>query len=69
VEKRKESLSEIMNLMLEVKKSSQHKSSLFTVRDIERKTFNIAIAEENKVSEIEIKYDNISALDKIQFHK
>jgi hypothetical protein len=68
-EKRKESLSEIMNLMPEVKKYSQHKSSLFTVRDTERKTFNISIAEEDKVSEIKIKYDNISAPDKVQFHK
>jgi hypothetical protein len=58
-----------MNLMPEVKKPSHHKSSLFIVRDTERKTFNISIAEEYKVSEIKIKYDNISALDKVQFHK
>jgi hypothetical protein len=55
--------------MHEVKKASEHKSSLFTVRDTERKTFNISIAEEDKISKIKIKYDNISAPDKVQFHK
>ena len=52
-----------MNLIPKVKKYSQHKSSLFTVRDKERKTFNISISKEDKVSEIKIKYDNISSLD------
>jgi FtsZ-binding cell division protein ZapB len=55
--------------MHEVKKASEHKSSLFTFRDTERKTFNISIAEEDKISKIKIKYDNISAPDKVQFHK
>jgi hypothetical protein len=67
--KRKESLSEIMNLMPEVNKYSQHKYSLFIIRDTERKTFNIAIVEKDKVSKIKIKYYNISAPNQVQFHK
>jgi hypothetical protein len=58
-----------MNLIPEVKKSSQHKSSLFAVKEIERKIFNIAIEEEDKVSEIKINYDDTSAQDKFQFHR
>jgi hypothetical protein len=42
---------------------------LFTVRDVENRTFNIAAADEDKVSEIKIKYDNISATDKVKFCK
>ena len=42
---------------------------MFTVRDVEKRTFNIAVADEDKVSEIEIRYDNIIALDKVKFHK
>jgi hypothetical protein len=62
-------LGEIRDLFPEVEKVSQQKTSLFVVRDIESKIFNIAVAEEDKVSEIKIKYDNISALDKVKFHK
>jgi hypothetical protein len=56
-------------LVPEVENISQHKSSMFTVRDIEKRTFNIAVADEDKVSEIKIKYDNINALDKVKFHR
>jgi len=42
---------------------------LFTTRDIENKTFSIAVANEDKVLEIKIKYDNISAPNKLKFHK
>ena len=44
------------------------KASLFVVRDVESKTFKIAVVEEDKVSEIKIKYENISSPDKVKFH-
>jgi hypothetical protein len=62
-------LGEMRDLVPEVENISQHKSSLFTVRDIEKRTFNIAVADEDKVSEIKIRYDNISAPDKVKFHR
>jgi hypothetical protein len=62
-------LGEMRDLVPEVENISQHKSSLFTVRDVEKRTFNIAVADEDKVSEIKIRYDNISAPDKVKFHK
>jgi hypothetical protein len=59
---------EMRELIPEVENISQHKSSLFIVRDIEKRTFNIAVADEDKVSEIKLKYDNTSARDKVDFH-
>jgi hypothetical protein len=61
--------SEIRDLFPEVEKISQHKASLFSVRDVERKTFNIAIADDDKVSEIKIHYENIGAPNKVKFHR
>ena len=63
------SLGEMRDLVPEVENISQHKSSLFTVRDIEKRTFNIVVAYEDKVSKIKIRYENISALDKVKFHR
>jgi len=57
------------DLVPKVEKISQHKYSLFIIRDVEKSNFNIAVADEDKVSEIKIKYDNISAPDKVKFHK
>jgi hypothetical protein len=68
-EKGNTALGEMRDLVPEVENISQHKYSLFTVRDVEKRTFNIAVADEDKVSEIKIKYDNISAPDKVKFHK
>ena len=62
-------MGEMRELVPEVENIFQHKSFLFTVRDIEKRTFNIAVADEDQVSEIKIKYDNISAPDKVKFHK
>ena len=62
-------MSEMRELIPKVEKISQQKSSLFTVRDIEKNTFNIAATDEDKVSEIKLKYENTSALDKVKFHK
>ena len=39
------------------------------MRDVEKRTFNIVVAVEDKVSEIKKIYDNISAPDKVKFHK
>jgi hypothetical protein len=62
-------MNEMRELIPEVENISQHKSSMFTVRDVEKKTFNIAVADEDKVSEIKMKYENISAPDKVKFHR
>jgi hypothetical protein len=62
-------LGEMTDLVPKVENISQQKSSLFTVRDIEKRTFNIGVVYEDKVSEIKIRYDNISAPDKVKFHK
>jgi hypothetical protein len=62
-------LGEMRDLVPEVENISQHKYSLFTVRDVEKRTFNIAIADEDKVSKLNIRYDNISGTDKVKFHK
>jgi hypothetical protein len=62
-------MSKMRELIREVENISQHKSSLFTVRDVEKKMFNIVVADEDKVSEINLKYENISAPDKVKIHK
>jgi hypothetical protein len=61
--------SEIRDLLPEVEKTSQHKASLLSVRDVEKKTFNIAVADNDKVSEIKMHYENIAAPDKVKFHR
>jgi hypothetical protein len=61
--------SEIRDLFPKVENISQHKTSLFSVRDVERKTFNIAIANDDKVFEIKMYYENIGAPDKVKFHR
>jgi hypothetical protein len=62
-------MNKMRELIPEVENISQYKSSMFTVRDVEKKTFNIAVADEDKVSEIKMKYENISAPDKVKFHR
>jgi hypothetical protein len=61
--------SEIRDLLPEVEKTSQHKVSLLSVRDVERKTFNIAVVDDDKVSEIKMHYENIGAPHKVKFHR
>jgi hypothetical protein len=68
-EKGNTGLGEMRDLVPEVEKVSQQKYSLFIVRDVEKRTFNIAVVEEDKVYEIKIKYDKISAPNKVKFHK
>jgi UPF0288 family protein (methanogenesis marker protein 3) len=62
-------MSEIRELIPEVENVSQHKSSMFTFRDIEKKKFNIEVVDEDKVSEVKLHYENISAPDKVKFHR
>jgi hypothetical protein len=62
-------MSEIRELIPEVERISQHKSSLFSVRDVEKMTLNIIVADEDKVSEVKLHYENISSLDKVKFHR
>jgi hypothetical protein len=69
VEKGNIGLGEMRDLVPEVEIISQYKYSMFTVRDVEKRTFNIVVANEDKVSKINMRYDNISALDKVKFHK
>jgi hypothetical protein len=68
VDKGNLAMNEMRELIHEVENISQHNSSMFIVRDVEKKTFNIAVANEDKLSEIKMKYENISALDKVEFH-
>ena len=42
---------------------------MFSVRDVERKMFNIERADDDKVSEVKMHYENIGALDKVKFHR
>jgi hypothetical protein len=61
--------SEIKELLPEVEGTSQRKSHLLSVRDVEKKTFNIAVADNDKVSEFKVHYENIDAPDKVKFHR
>ena len=62
-------MSEIRDLIPEVERVSRHKSSLFSVKDVERKTLNITMVDEDEVSEIKLHYENISDPDKVKFHR
>jgi len=42
---------------------------LLSVRDVEKKTFNIAVVDDDKVSEIKMHYENIASPDKVKFHR
>ena len=42
---------------------------MISTRDEERNTLKFAVVNDKKVSEIEVKLDKISVLDKIQLHK
>jgi hypothetical protein len=54
-EKGNMALGEMRDLVHEVENISQHKSSLFIVRDVENRTFNIVVSYEDKVSKIKIR--------------
>jgi len=62
-------MSEIRYLIPKVERVSWHKSSLSSTRDVEIKTLNIVVEAEDKVSEIKLHYENISAPDNVKFHR
>jgi hypothetical protein len=61
--------SEIKELFSELEGTSQRKSHLLSVKDVEKKTFNIAVADNDKVSEFKVHYENIDTPDKVKFHR
>jgi hypothetical protein len=69
VVKRSIANSEIRDLLPEVEMTSQHKDSLLAVRDVEKKTFNIAVTDDDKVCEIKMHYENVATPDKVKFHR
>lgn len=68
-EKKTHSLLQTQNLFPEVRNISQVKFSLISTRGHENNTINIAVADENKVSEVRIKLDKLNVRNKINFHK
>ena len=69
VEKQKQSLEETRNLLPRVRSLNNPKTSLISTRDVERNTFKLAMVSDKKMSEMEVRLDKISVLDKIQLHK
>jgi hypothetical protein len=69
VEKGNLAMNEMRELIPEVEKISHHNSSLFIKRYVEKKTFNIEVADDDKVSKIKLKYENINAPDKVKFQR
>ena len=65
MEKRKQSLEETRNLLSRVRNLNNPKTSLISARDAERNTFKLAMVNDKKMSEMEIRLDKISVPDKI----
>ena len=61
--------SEIRELLPEVEETSQRKAHLLLVKDVKKNTFNIALANNDKVFEFKVHYENIGAPDKVKFHR
>ena len=68
-DKEMQSLEETKNMLPRVRKLINQKTSLISTRDAERNTLKFVVVRDKKVSEIEVKLDKISVLDKIQLHK
>ena len=69
MEKRKQSLEETRSLLPRVRSLCNSKTSLVLARDAEKNTFKMAIVNDKRMSEIEVRLDKISTPDKIQLHK
>ena len=69
VEKWKQSLEETRNLLPRVRSLNNPKTSLISARDVERNTFKLAMVNDKKMTDMEVRLDKISVLDKIQLHK
>ena len=60
---------ETKNILPRVRSLVDKKTSLISTRDVERNTLKFTMVSDKKVSEMEIRLDKISVLDKIQLHK
>ena len=69
MEKQKQSLEETRNLLPRVRSLNNPKTSLISTQEVERNTFKLAMVSDKKMSEMEVRLDKISVLDKIQLHK
>ena len=56
-------------MLVEARKLSQEKVSLIRVKGSEKSTLNLVITEDDKLSEIKIKMDQINVPDNIHFHR
>ncbi len=66
---REVALNESQKLYSKLRKLSKDKITLLTVRDIFKGSLHLALVDNHKVFEIEIKMDKVSIPDKILFHK
>ena len=64
-DKEMQSSEETKNLLPQVRKLINQKTSLISTRDAERNTLKFVVVSDKKVSEMEVKLDKISVLDKI----
>ena len=69
MEKRKQSQEETRNLLPRLRSLYSPKTSLVSARDTERNTLKLAVVNDKKTSEMEVRLDKISVPDKIQLHK
>ena len=69
MEKRKQSLEETRSLLPRVRSLCNSKTSLVSARDAEKNTFKMAIVNDKRMSEMEVRLDKINTPDKIQLHK
>ena len=63
------SLDETKNQLPWVRKLINQKTLLVSTWDVERNTLKFVVVSDKRVSEMEVKLDKISVLDKIQLHK
>ncbi len=66
---RKESYTEVQKQLGELIKTSDQKVTLMIVRESATGSLSLAITDEEKASEIFLDMDQLSASDKIWFHK
>ena len=69
IELRKKSLAEAQKQMSSLIKESDEKVSLMTVRDSTTGSLSLAVSDEDKLSELRLDMKQLSAPDKIWFHK
>lgn len=62
-------MEENQKLLTENRKVSQEKVSLITKKEPISNTLNIVVAEDNKVSKIKFKMDQINVPNQVHFHK